>query len=1260
MKIFALNIAILWCCLHTAAAQVPIINASNTIGCGPLWVAFETNLPPGELIGWEFPGADSTRSLQAKPVTVYRQPGYYSIRLNYQTPSGPATLVKDSFIHVTQVLPVSRFSWYLQGATLLTNQQSQHADTYFWEFGDGTTSPEASPQHHYTQPGTYILTLRAVNPCGITIKTDVVVVGAVAPVTYTAREQVNRDKGFLPGVNLGYNPPWNDAQLADIAAGNPELGELGAGALTLRGALQDNFVTPWGYDSRIETYQHFASLGLRENTLIVGFPDPAHRDTTYHCPAFRSEMFANLYEPIWDNNANGTPINEANDLAVYLYKLAHVYKDQVKYWEIWNEPGFDHTFVTGYLPPGYPNNWWENDPRPCDYKLRAPIQQYVRTLRIAWEVIKSVDPDAHVTLASVGYPAFLDAVLRNTDNPDKGKPTPDFPHGGGAWFDAIAIHTYPHFDGTLQDWNNDSMRFDYFRHTDMAITSIAMTKDTFQSVLSQYGFDGKQYPQKEWIITEINVPRKVFGEYIGGDTVQVNFIIKAFVEAAKNEIRQMHVYDLAESFYINEAVNEFQVMGLFQRLYETEPYNEIINNIGIAYRTASQLLKHGRYDAARSAGMQAPPGVAAYAFLMPDGFYTYVLWARTTTDRSEHASGNYQFPGAWDIQQATVYRWDYTATQVSQPLTPTSILLDGTPIFITDSIHVFPTLPRADFQVGSREGCVPKLVQFNSLASANTTSWYWEFPGGTPSVSRLKNPIVVYNQEGNFPVTLVVTNAYGRDSISYPGVVKVVSEYPEAAFDFQSTGNFVAFRNTSRYGKKYRWTFGDGVTSIVENPTYRYFQNGAFRVTLYVENDCGIDSFSQLVLLGGNEIPPVAAFSANQQKGCTPMTVQFEDQSTTNTTSWYWVFQGGIPAFSTEKNPVVTYKQPGTWYVELIAGNQSGSDTRFKDSFIVVNDFIANAVANFQWEKSKDSLKLSSTALFADQWEWIWGDGNSSQGQQANHRYDLPGRYLVKHIASNACSRDTMEAWITLDGQDLLAYFEVQQKTYCPDSLLISITDKSSGDVTHRQWTVNGKKLTSGAAQVDHTIQAADQAFITLQIDGPFGPDFRQELFPLKLDTSSFQIKVTSLGNGNYLLEATGGTQFQWYLGQQLLFTGNGQEYSFAPGIYDLRIEGLTACGKKTKYYRLEAGTTTAALLPAVQGKLYPNPTTQDCYWELPVDLEASNTIAIYDALGRLVFKKTLDKTQLAHTPILLPTAPLPAGVYQVRSGTWMHRLVKQ
>ena len=47
----------------------------------------------------------------------------------------------------------------------ITNQ-SCYAETFFWDFGDGTTSTLESPTHTYSEPGTYTITLEVGNDCG--------------------------------------------------------------------------------------------------------------------------------------------------------------------------------------------------------------------------------------------------------------------------------------------------------------------------------------------------------------------------------------------------------------------------------------------------------------------------------------------------------------------------------------------------------------------------------------------------------------------------------------------------------------------------------------------------------------------------------------------------------------------------------------------------------------------------------------------------------------------------------------------------------------------------------------------------------------------------------------------------------------------------------------------------------------------------------------------------------------------------------------
>lgn len=46
------------------------------------------------------------------------------------------------------------------------NNCSSGADSYTWEFGDGTSSTESNPTHEYQNPGTYQVKLSAYNPAG--------------------------------------------------------------------------------------------------------------------------------------------------------------------------------------------------------------------------------------------------------------------------------------------------------------------------------------------------------------------------------------------------------------------------------------------------------------------------------------------------------------------------------------------------------------------------------------------------------------------------------------------------------------------------------------------------------------------------------------------------------------------------------------------------------------------------------------------------------------------------------------------------------------------------------------------------------------------------------------------------------------------------------------------------------------------------------------------------------------------------------------
>ena len=166
---------------------------------------------------------------------------------------------------------------------------------------------------------------------------------------FTANDQVPPYAGpFGYGANLNYYPPWNDLEVADIAFGKPSIGAPGIGLKGFRGSLPEHFLNAWGYDIRVSYFEHYASLGAGEHLVFIGYPEEAHRDPTQYCPGIQSKLFDKLYEPIWDGGANGTPVNDANHYALYVWKMVNEYKDYVRFWEVWSEPDFTWNTALSY------------------------------------------------------------------------------------------------------------------------------------------------------------------------------------------------------------------------------------------------------------------------------------------------------------------------------------------------------------------------------------------------------------------------------------------------------------------------------------------------------------------------------------------------------------------------------------------------------------------------------------------------------------------------------------------------------------------------------------------------------------------------------------------------------------------------------------------------------------------------------------------------------------------------------------------------
>jgi len=193
--------------------------------------------------------------------------------------------------------------------------------------------------------------------------------------------------------------------------------------------------------------------------------------------------------------------------------------------------------------------------------------------------------------------------------------------------------------------------------------------------------------------------------------------------------------------------------------------------------------------------------------------------------------------------------------------------------------------------------------------------------------------------------------------------------------------------------------------------------------------ECAIDT---TILL------PLANFSG-PRTACPGQPVTYNDLSTMNASSWSWIMPGATPSTSTQQNPTVTYANPGTYPVTLIASNGNGGDVETKTSYIaiggtqqlpLVEAFAAstflpagwtdvnNAPLSALWKRSPTVGHNGAGCTYFDNYN------NTLNGEQDDIRtpmYNLTGygsatlTFDVAYCRYNATRSDTLEVLVSTD-----------------------------------------------------------------------------------------------------------------------------------------------------------------------------------------------------------------------------------------------------
>ena len=251
-----------------------------------------------------------------------------------------------------------------------------------------------------------------------------------------------------------------------------------------------------------------------------------------------------------------------------------------------------------------------------------------------------------------------------------------------------------------------------------------------------------------------------------------------------------------------------------------------------------------------------------------------------------------------------------------------------------------------------------------------------------------------------------------------------------AAFTWASastTGNPVQFSNGTvgtGQGTTWQWSFGDGTTSNDAQPLHEFPGPGTYEVcltaiTIFIlpsgESITCVDEYCAPVVINGGGDPCdgfEAGFTWTTTASGTGVIFSNGTSGTGFQTTWQWIFGDGTT--SSNAQPDHAYAEPGTYTVCLVA------TTVFETSsglITCVDEYCAPVLINgggdpcdgfeagFTWTTTASGTGVifsnSTTGTgFQTTWQWIFGDGTTSNEAQPDHAYAEPGTYTVCLVAT--------------------------------------------------------------------------------------------------------------------------------------------------------------------------------------------------------------------------------------------------------------------
>ncbi len=899
-----------------------------TAGATPLNVTF-TDLSVGTITAWAWDFGDLGTSSLQNPTNIYIGVGTYTVSLTTTGPGGVGSDTKTDYVVVTPPVPVPDFAGApLSGTEPLlvtfTDATTGIVSGWSWSFGDLGTSTLQNPTHTYAAAGTYTVSLTATGPGGMLTetKTDYVMVAFAPPVADFT--------GFPTLGNAPMNVAFSDASVGSVSSWSWDFGDAGSSTMqnpthtyALAGTytVTLNVTGPGGIDGESKL-GYVVVLPPAPVADFAGTPLSGNEPLGVTFTDLSSGMISDWS---WDFGDLGSSTLQS---PTHLYATAGTYTVVLT---ATGPGGVDSETKTDYvvvLPP-------------------APVASFGGTPLTGNEPLVVNFSDTSSGPISVWSWDFGDLGTSTLQNPSHsyaaGTYTVSMTVTGPGGMDAATIVDYitvlppaplADFAGmpttgtepltvTFTDATSNTVTSWSWSFGDGGVATVQnpsytyVAPGTYAVSLTSTGPGGLDTITKsDYVTVSFAAPVAALSgtPLSGNEPLTVNFsddstnTVTAWawtfgdggVSALENP---SHTYLAAGTFTVG--------------LTATGPGGSDLVTV-TDYVTVLPPSPVAEFAGSPLAGVV--PLVVTFTDMTTN---TVTAWS---WDFGDGGSSTIQNP-SYSYLAAGTYTVSLTATGPGGSDLETK----------ADYVVATPFVPTAQFVGSPTTGIEPLTVNFTDQSTGVVTGWLWNF--GDASTSTLQNPSKTYAFVGTYTVTLTAMGPGGNDIEVKADYVTVSDAAPSAAFAGSPlNGNqplVVNFTDQSLgIVTAWMWTFGDGGSSTVQNPSYTYVLFGTYTVSLTASGPGGTDTHVETGYVTVLPPPPVADFVGSPTAGSAPLNVAFTDLSSGLVSSWNWDF--GDVNFSSIQNPTHTYSFPGTYTVSLTASGAGGPATETKPSYVIV------------------------------------------------------------------------------------------------------------------------------------------------------------------------------------------------------------------------------------------------------------------------------------------------------------------------------------